>query len=40
LFKGLCSFFLVLLVSSVFLIYNILTFDQKKKKNTNSRKAK
>ena len=30
--KGLCSFFLVLLDSSAFLIYNILTFDQKKKK--------
>ena len=30
LFKGLCSLFLVLLVSSVFLIYNILTFDKKK----------
>ena len=33
LFKGLCSLFLVLLVSSVFLIYNILTFDQKKKRH-------
>jgi len=32
LFKGLCSLFLILLVSSVFLIYNILTFDQKKYK--------
>jgi hypothetical protein len=31
LFKGLCSLFLVLLVPSVFLIYNILTFDKKKK---------
>jgi hypothetical protein len=30
--KGLCSLFLVLLVSSAFLIYNILTFDQKKEK--------
>jgi len=30
LFKGLCSLFLVLLVSNVFLIYTILTFDQKK----------
>jgi hypothetical protein len=29
--KGLCSLFPVLLVSSAFLIYNILTFDQKKK---------
>jgi hypothetical protein len=28
--KGLCSLFLVLLVSSFFLIYTILTFDQKK----------
>jgi hypothetical protein len=32
LFKGLCSFFLVLLVSNVFLIYTILTFDKKKKR--------
>jgi len=31
--KGLCSFFLVLLDSSAFLIYNILTFHQKKKKS-------
>jgi hypothetical protein len=30
--KGLCSLFPVLLVSSAFLIYNILTFDQKKKR--------
>jgi len=30
--RDLCSFFLVLLDSSAFLIYNILTFDQKKKK--------
>jgi len=30
--KGLCSLFPVLLVSSAFLIYNILTFDKKKKK--------
>jgi hypothetical protein len=32
--KGLCSLFLVLLVSSAFLIYNILTFDQKKRKSS------
>jgi hypothetical protein len=30
--KGLYSLFPVLLVSSAFLIYNILTFDQKKEK--------
>jgi hypothetical protein len=30
--KGLCPLSSVLLVSSAFLIYNILTFDQKKKK--------
>jgi hypothetical protein len=30
--KGLYSLFLVLLVSSFFLIYTILTFDKKKKK--------
>jgi hypothetical protein len=30
--KGLCSLFLVLLVSSFFFIYTILTFDKKKKK--------
>jgi hypothetical protein len=34
LFKGLCSFFLVLLVSNVFLIYTILTFDKKKKESS------
>jgi hypothetical protein len=34
LFKGLCTLFLVLLVPSVFLIYNILTFDKKKKEQT------
>jgi hypothetical protein len=33
LFKGLCTLFLVLLVPSVFLIYNILTFDKKKRAN-------
>ena len=32
--KGLCSLFPVLLVSSAFLIYNILIFDQKKKKKS------
>jgi hypothetical protein len=32
--KGLCSLFPVLLVSSAFLIYNILTFDQKKKRKS------
>jgi hypothetical protein len=31
--KDFVSFFLVLLDSSAFLIYNILTFDQKKKKS-------
>jgi len=31
--KGLCPLSSVLLVSSAFLIYNILTFDQKKKIN-------
>jgi hypothetical protein len=36
--KGLCSLFLVLLVSSAFLIYNILTFDQKKKERALSKK--
>jgi len=30
--KDFVSFFLVLLDSSAFLIYNILTFDQKKKR--------
>jgi len=34
--KGLCSLFPVLLVSSAFLIYNILTFDKKKKKSSQS----
>ena len=36
LFKGLCSLFLVLLVSSVFLIHIILTFDIKKFNNCES----
>jgi hypothetical protein len=35
--KGLCSLFPVLLVSSAFLIYNILTFDKKKKKELSVR---
>jgi len=37
--KGLCSLFPVLLVSSAFLIYNILTFDQKKKKKRKKERA-
>jgi hypothetical protein len=37
--KGLCSLFLVLLVSSFFFIYTILTFDKKKKERAGVRKS-